>query len=415
MDFGTSNSLVSYVRPGEPARVLTIDNNHSDPHIMRSLMYFPFEDGEPSFGQNAIQNYIKAQGQGRFIRSVKKFLPAKSFKATQIKGQIYSLEEIIGRFLRELKHRADALTGEDVQRVLLGRPARFHIDDERDQLAQDRLKEAAERAGFEVIAFCPEPLAAALDYQQQIQRPKKVLVVDLGGGTSDFTIIRLKPGPQETLETLGLNGVSVAGDKLDGSLMTTFIGPYFGTEVQYKFPMGNNVLTMPPELKSRLASPADITLLLKSDIMSFIRDLKKSILSPADEDRLENLFALVEENLGFALYEEIEKTKQTVCSEQVSRFQFENSGIEISLNLTYDDFIQCNSSHFNQIFGAIDSLMESAQLSPQEIDTVFTTGGTSRVPFIQKKLVEMFGAEKLHHQEAFHSVIERPGRKSQLN
>tara|TARA_B100000749_G_scaffold280899_1_gene281181 strand:+ start:282953 stop:284089 length:1137 start_codon:yes stop_codon:yes gene_type:complete len=368
-------------------------------------MHFPVE-GKPRFGQNAIKSYIESQGQGRLIRSIKKFLPSKSFKATQVQGQLYTLEELIGRFLRELKTRADHLTGEDVKHVMLGRPARFALEDEKDELAQDRLKNAAEMAGFKIIEFCPEPLAAALDYQQQIDKPKRVLVVDLGGGTSDFTVIELKPGAHDVINTLGLGGISIAGDRIDGSLMASKISPHFGTEVKYQLPLGNNILTMPPDLRHRLMSPADITLLSRSDIMGFIKSIRSCTLSPDDDDLLENLFTLVEDNLGFALYEEVEASKRTVCEKKPAQFRFDQAGIEIEESITYGDFTRSNEGNFSKIFDSMNSVLKQSGLEETQIDTIFTTGGTSRIPEIQERLTQSFGTEKVHHQEAFHSVIQ---------
>lgn len=405
IDFGTSNSLVSYIHSNHKTKVLKIDENHSDPFTMRSLMYFPFEKLDPSFGHEAIQNYVKEDGQGRFIRSIKKFLPSKSFKATQIQGHLYTLEEIIGRFLTELKTRSDQLTGEDVTSVMLGRPAKFSNDPIKDQLAQDRLYKAAEMAGFKKIGFCPEPLAAALDYQSQIQKNKRVLVVDLGGGTSDFSVIELKPGKNISLETLGLGGLSIAGDKLDGTLMTEHIGPHFGTKVQYKMPLANNVITMPPALKSKLMSPADITIMSRTEIMSFIREIKNSTVSKNDKNNLENLFSLVENNLGFALYEEVERCKRMLCTHHSDQFQFKSNDIDIKEKLTYNNFIDCNQKNFNNIFSTMQNVLENSGLEISDIDTIFTTGGTSKVPYVQDYLVKSFGAKKLHNQESFHSVI----------
>lgn len=405
IDFGTSNSLVSYVKPGRSAELLKIDSGHEDPFTMRSLMFFPHEKGEASFGHGAIQNYLKEDGQGRFIRSIKKFLPASSFKATQIQGKLYSLEDIIGRFLTELKTRADQITGEDVKSVMLGRPARFSDDDTKDKTAQNRLYKAAEHAGFKNISFCPEPLAAALDYQKQIQTPKKVLVVDLGGGTSDFTVIELKPGQKNVINTLGLGGLSVAGDKLDGTLMTEYIGPYFGTKAQYKLPMSSNITTMPPALRSRLMSPADITLLSRTELMSFVREIRQHITSYEDKEHLENLFRLVEDNLGFALYEEVERCKRTLCSDKKDSFHFHHNDIEIDKNLTYDEFIESNEKNFNSIFNKMNEVLKDSKLKETDIDTIFTTGGTSHIPYVNSYLSKVFGSQKLHSQEAFHSVI----------
>src|SRR5690606_9576768 len=128
--------------------------------------------------------------------------------------------------------------------VVLGRPARFSTDEGRDQLAQSRLEAAARLAGFKNIEFFAEPLAAAYDYRQGITRDKLVLVVDLGGGTSDFTVIKVSHGSQSQSEVLSLGGVSIAGDAVDGEIMTHKVAKHFGCDVKYRMPLSSNILTM---------------------------------------------------------------------------------------------------------------------------------------------------------------------------
>lgn len=385
---------------------IELDSKNSDPTILRSLMYFS-KTQQVFFGQEAIQNYTAESAEGRFIRSIKKYLPSASFTGTRIGENHYNLEDLIGRFLIEMKRRADLHFDEDVNQVVLGRPAKFSMSDDEDKLAQDRLKEAAIRAGFKHIEFFPEPLAAAYNYKTKIRDEKLVLVVDLGGGTSDFTVIKIHPGSHRDEDVLSLGGVSVAGDALDGCIMMNKIAAHLGSEVTYQFPMSSNLLRMPISLKHHLSSPPDITLMSRSDIMGFLNEVRKCTIVEEDNDRLDQLFSLIGDNLGFSIFEEIESLKRQVCSsESKAKFSFHESEVSIDEEMTYDEFVTYTEEKITKIFETMDEVVRQAQISHHQVDSICCTGGTSKVPLVAQGLASRFGAEKIESFESFHSVIQ---------
>ena len=411
IDFGTSNSLLSACKDGEVLPPITMDTGHEDETIFRSLMYFP-KGGEPSFGTKAISEYVEEEGEGRFIRSIKKYLPADSFEGTVINSTIYTLEDLIGCFLREVKRRADEHFQQKVTKVVLGRPAKFSFDEKKDALAQTRLKSAAEQAGFKDIHFFAEPMAAAYDYRKTISSEKKVLIVDLGGGTSDFVVVNLQPQSKSEMDVLALGGVSVAGDALDGCLMRGKISQHFASEIQYKLPMSSNTLTMPQVLKFNLSSPADITLMSRSNIMNFLNEVKKSSVSDLDRERLENLFNLIGYNLGFALFEEIERSKREVCETGTANFKFLQEDIEVEETIQVNEFEKFTAEKRSDIINTMDEVMKASQVKNSEIDLVCCTGGTSKIPMIQQELIKRFGQDKIQSHKNFHSVIQGLGERA---
>jgi len=404
IDFGTSNSLLAAATAKNPMEPINLDPLHSDPTIMRSILYFSGETNV-SFGQNAIKQYVENTGDGRLIRSIKKYLPSESFTGTIIGNKFYQIEYLISSFLRELKKRADLCFSQDVKRVVLGRPARFSLDDKKDNLAESRLKKAAELAGFNDVQFFPEPFAAAFSFREELESEKLVLVVDLGGGTSDFTVIKIGSKAYTPNDVLSIGGISIAGDVLDGSLMTHELSPYFGAGAKYQLPMGGNILEMPPILKEKLSSPADITLLNHSDIMYFLNDVKKSLCSKDDLVKMDRLFALVEDNLGFSIFEEIEKWKKDVCLHGKGRFNFNYPEIELHADLDYDRFQICTQESIEKIFASMNDVIKSAGIQPEQIDMICCTGGTSKVPAIRNQLVKTYGIDKIQSFQNFHSVI----------
>ncbi|MCB0414209.1 MAG: Hsp70 family protein [Bdellovibrionales bacterium] len=414
IDFGTSNSLLSASIDKVPCPPIPLDDHHLEKSILRSLMYIP-KKGKAYFGHQAIEKYTEEEGEGRFIRSIKKYLPKQSFKGTQINGKVYTLENIVSRFLAEMKTRADAHFGQEVDSVILGRPAKYSQNPEEDTLAEKRMRSAAELAGFKHIEFLPEPLAAAYDFRKSLKEEKIVLMVDLGGGTSDFTIIRLHPKLWTQDDVLSLGGISVAGDDLDGAIMEKKIAIHFGSEVRYKFPFSDNFLTMPPSLRLHLSSPADIVQLSRSDIMSFLTEVKKCKLNNEDDERMEQLFDLIQENLGFALFDHIEKLKIDVCSKTQGFFHFETESILVDEEYSREEFENHIYSKTEKIFACLDEVIQQASLKTQQIDLICCTGGTSKVPLVQQKLIERFGEEKINTYSSFQSVIQGLAEKATQN
>lgn len=404
IDFGTSNSLLAASVDGRPLDPISLDSINKDPQILRSLLYFPIE-GPPSFGMSAIQQYTEQAGEGRFLRSFKKHLPSKTFKGTEIHNRFFRLEDLIATFLREMKRRADLHFEQDVKSVVLGRPAKFSLDQSQDDLAQSRLYEAAKQAGFEDIHFFPEPLAAAFDYRSQIKEEKVVLIVDLGGGTSDFTVIRLAPSSFAPEDVLSIGGVSLAGDAMDGEIMANKLAPHFGSKAEYRMPLGSHTLKMPPSLQFQLMSPADIVLLSQLDLMKFLKEVRKCTVNDKDSRRLDQLFSLVRDNLGFLIYEEIDLAKRRVCGEGITKISFHEDEVHIDEEMNLSEFNEFTHFKIEKIFESLDEVLKEAGVATDDVDMICCTGGTSRLPLIQEGLRVRFGQQKLSDLNQFESVI----------
>ena len=250
IDFGTSNSLLAAADHQKLYSPIPLDMSASDPTIMRSILYFPTMK-QVYYGSKAISEFVNHDMQGRLVRSVKKFLPMRSFIGTFIDNRPMNLEDLIGVFLSEMRKRANEHYGQDVDSVVMGRPARFSEDPVDDQFAQYRLEKAARIAGFKTIEFYPEPVAAAREFRNRYDEPKTVLVADFGGGTSDYTILKVSKNAYHESDVLSVGGVSVAGDSLDSALMKHRISKHFGADVRYQVPFGSNVLQMPVHLMEK--------------------------------------------------------------------------------------------------------------------------------------------------------------------
>lgn len=405
IDYGTSNSLLAATDGTVTTPPVALDPLAPDPTVLRSVLYFPSQN-LCYYGQAAIDMYGENQAEGRLIRSIKKYLPSESFVGSWIDDRMVRLEDLISYFLLEMKKRASIELGVESDTLLLGRPAKFSDDSAKDRLAQYRLAKAAELAGFKHVEFLAEPLAAAFELRKRLTESKTVLVVDLGGGTSDFTVIRIGPHAYRDEDLLAIGGVSVAGDVIDGAIMKDEIAPWFGSKVKYKVPMGRNVLEMPKSLLDHICSPADIAQLRRSEYMDFFRNVRSWALTNDDKEKLDRLFVLVEDQLGFELFERIDSTKRAFSTVERATFSFDYPGIEIKEEITKAEFDNLVAQPTEKILNVMDDTLKAAGLIPEKIDLVYCTGGTSKLGLIQDGLRARFSEEKIVKTNFFHSVIE---------
>lgn len=306
IDFGTSNSLVGAFHNGKSLPALALDPKASDPTMMRTLLYFPNPD-LCYYGSEAIEQYIEQDMEGRLFRSFKSHLPNKNYLGTVIDNRIVTLENMVGIFLLELKKRAERALGTTVTKAVIGRPARYSMDEVADGFALHRMEKAAKFAGFTDVLFVPEPLAAAFDYRKQVTSEKIVMIGDFGGGTSDFTLIRLRPDGFDNRDVLAIDGCPLAGDALDSVFMSHRLNEHFGAKSRYRLPMSSNVLSMPPGVTQRLNHPAHIVHLKEKDTYEFIREVKKCSLTLQDKEAIERLFVLIEDQQIFPFLKVLRK------------------------------------------------------------------------------------------------------------
>jgi hypothetical chaperone protein len=404
IDFGTSNSLLAAANAHGTVPPIPLDDGADDPSVLRTLLFFG--QNEFSCGSRAIDHFVEGGMQGRLIRSIKKFLPYRSFSGTQIGHRVVAIEDLVGRFLGVMRECANRHFNANVERVVLGRPAKFSLDGSDDSLAQSRMEKAARIAGFKEVSFCPEPVAAAQDFQVDLDQPRIVLVADFGGGTSDYTIVRMRPEGFDPRDVLALGGVSVAGDALDGSLMRHKIARHFGADVTYRVPLGSNTLTMPRAIMEKLCSPADMTVLQHRDVLNFLRDVKSWSLGPDDKRKMDHLLCLVEDSLAFKLFEAIERTKCGLSANDAVPFHFEYPTIHLEEPVLRKEFETGSAREVQTILGTLDQTVADAGLRFEDIDVVCCTGGTARVPVIAREIESRFGRNKVKALRAFHSVVQ---------
>jgi hypothetical chaperone protein len=234
IDFGTSNSAAALIGPDGQLQVIPLDGARAE---MPTALFFSSETHTVLYGSEAMQAYLNG-AEGRLLRSLKSLLGSRLMdEYTAVGDKSIRFFDIVVLFFKELKRRCEAHVGQPLTHAMLGRPVHFVDDDlERDALAQETLGKAALEAGFTHIAYQLEPIAAALDYEQRVDQETITLVVDIGGGTSDFTVIRLKPtrsnssdqSVNRSADILSTTGVHIGGTDFDRLLDLSTVMPLLG-------------------------------------------------------------------------------------------------------------------------------------------------------------------------------------------
>jgi hypothetical chaperone protein len=255
------------------------------------------------------------------------------------------------------------------------------------------------------VSFCPEPIAAAREFRSTLREPRLVLVGDFGGGTSDFTVMRMRGDRYDPSDVLAIGAVSVAGDALDACIMRSHVSRHFGADVRYRVPMGSNVLQMPPALMEKLCSPADASILQMNDALPFLRNVQAWSLGPDDSRRIEQLVTFVEDRLGFEVFEVIERVKRELSRSDAATLEFTYPTIDIAERIARQAFEQSTEKRTEAILAELDATLQRAGVAHHEIEIVCCTGGTARVPAIAAGLARRFGRDKLTDFQNFHSVI----------
>lgn len=408
LDFGTTNSVLS-VSQDNNVEIADIDPSSASKKILKSVLFFD-EEGGVSIGQEAIDQYLDYSGMyGRFMQSIKAFLPSKNFTETYVFGKRYELEDLIALILKAIKYRGELHVGHVVDTVVMGRPVIFSENRELDLLAEERLRTAALRSGFANVHFVYEPIAAALAYESSLQVGKERLVLmgDFGGGTSDFVVMRLRGGKHDPRESrkddiLSTGGVYIAGDAFDSSIMWHKVAKHFGLGAKVHGSTTSQILEVPVWLPQTLRQWHMIPQLRDRKTLQLIRELH----GVSDEDRsvIENLHTLIIENLGYMLFRAIEKAKRELSDGEIAVIEFSERNIVIREEITRSEFEVMTADKFQQIKACVDDVLLRAGISPEDIDLVLLTGGSSFIPKIRGIFLDKFGESKLMPIDAFTGV-----------
>lgn len=405
LDFGTTNSLLAAAAPGHTFDPVALDSRAEDPTILRSALHFTSAD-DVVFGQEAIDRYIASGLRGRLLRSIKRHLSSSAFDSTRIGTKRMTIEAITATILKAMRQIACRAFDRDIDRVLLGRPARFSESASDDARAEARLAQAARLAGFHEIWFCYEPVAAAYDLAGHFDESRTVLIGDFGGGTSDFTILRMRPGAFSSADVLAVGGIAKAGDAFDGALVRNVLAPWFGSQAPYKLPSGSNLVTMPGDLLRLLSSPARLTLADRPTVLRGLDAIGHGLVDERDAEKLGRYQTLVADAVGFQFYDAVEASKVALSKAENARLRFDYPSIDLDHPITRPELERALGLPLEQILGALDKTLKTAGLVPEQIELACLTGGTSLVPILEASLRGKLKNARLLRLRSHHSVVQ---------
>jgi len=412
LDFGTTNSAIAVATADGAAQLATFSSDGHPTAMFRSVLYFDPENlestGKPRAigGPEAIAEYLQAEPKGRLIQSMKSHLGSPLFKQTVIFNYTFTLEDLIAMILRELRVVAERQFGNLGERVVVGCPAHFSgtETDSEDEAALARLRIALEQAGFSQVEFELEPVAAAYQYEQQLDHDELVLIADFGGGTSDFCLIQLGPTArargQRSKDILGTDGVALAGDSFDSSFIRHLVAPHLGLGSQYRTPFGR-ILSAPLWIYEKLERWHQLSLLKTRETMETLRQLHFQSLEPK---KIEALIHIVNEGLGYQLARAVEATKCELSEQMTGRFVFRDPPIDIVAQVERTQFTAWIDPELRAIAVCVDRLLTSCGVRSSDVDSVFLTGGSSFVPAVRNIFAERFGENHLRGGEELTTV-----------
>ena len=399
IDFGTSNSAVSWAHGAEAAQLIALEGEAT---TLPTALFFDAETHRTHFGRDALALYL-AGHDGRLMRSLKSLLGSPLLlEQTSVNHQMVSFQDIIGLFLAELVQRAQAQLGGLPPRLVLGRPVHFVDDDaERDALAERMLLQVAERLGFASVSFQLEPIAAALDYERRLHAERTVLVVDVGGGTSDFTVVRLGPErmqqAQRQADILATTGVHIGGTDYDKRLSLAQLMPLLG--YRHAGPDGREVPSRP------FIDLSTWHLIHWQQSPKALRDAQ-ALRSNYSEQRLhERLMTVLRDKLGHGLAHSVEQAK-IACANGAPLQTMDLDLVEAGLSAPMSD--TALAEHLQpllvQVVACAQDCVKEAGLQASQIDALYLTGGSSALQPFQQALREAFPEAELVTGDLFGGV-----------
>jgi len=399
IDFGTSNSAMAWVGPQGGARLIPLEG---DALAMPTAVFYNTEDQTIHFGRDAIGHYLEGT-EGRLMRSLKSLLGSPLLmETTQIGHQQISFQDIIGTYLATLRERATQSLGHAPRRVVMGRPVHFVDDDpERDAQAEASLCQAVQSVGFEDVSFQLEPIAAALDYEQRLSQESTVLVVDLGGGTSDFTVVRLGPdrmnNADRSADILATTGVHIGGTDYDRQLNLSQVMPLLG----YKH-IGPEQREVPSRVFFDLATWHLIHWQYQPKAISHAKTLRSNY---SDARLHERLMQVLTERHGHHIAHEVEQAKIR-CSVHDAGTPIDLSVIERDLHATLS--VPDMQAHLHDLLArtvaCARECVQRAGLTDTSLDAIYLTGGSSALRTFQHTLQAAFAGVKLVEGDLFGGV-----------
>lgn len=387
IDFGTTNSAISVSGGGVPQMIQITNGKDTVP----SAIFFDDNDGNIYIGDEAYKKYREPFSAGRFMRSLKRILGTSMMATgTQIHGKYVKFEDIIGYFIRYLKDTLDKSVGMHVTDVVLGRPVHFRDNDASgDTMAQNQLEQIARNVGFQNIGFQYEPIAAAFSHERPLTSEHLALVIDIGGGTSDFTVIRLGPKLMYKIDRsddiLANTGIRIGGNDFDHAFAINKFMPLYGLGTMYR--SGDKILPVPNAPYVDLSTWVSVNRVYTSQVWNLMRGVQIGALEP---QKISRMMEILQDNLGHTNLDYIEQVKieLSMCDKVVHKFDFLSDCPIITTDVS--EFVGAITSDVAKIQNSMNECVRMAKVKHTDIDMIILTGGSTQIPYVYNIVHDLF-------------------------
>lgn len=402
LDFGTSNSTVAI----EGASGVELVPLEGDNRTIPSSIFFDFSDGSALFGREALRAYVEGT-EGRLMRSLKSVLgSALMDETTRIKTKRFTFKDIIGLIVGRLKEAADTAAGADVTQVVMGRPVHFVDDDPAaDRLAQDALEEIARAQGFRDVAFQYEPIAAALAYEQTVREEQYALIADIGGGTSDFSVVRVSPEGRKRADRAGdvlaSKGVHIGGTDVDRLFSMKAVMPSLGQGSEMRVPFGDKILPVANAFFVDLATWHRINLLYTPKVARELREMERNSLSPV---KIARLAEVIESRRGHSIALAVENAKIALSAQESALIDLTEIEPDFLIAATDKLLHEAIVDQLGALSRTLRETLKASGLPGQRIDAVFLTGGSTAIPAVRAAVTAQTPAAKIVEGDLFGAV-----------
>ncbi|PWJ58816.1 putative chaperone protein [Dyadobacter jejuensis] len=398
IDFGTSNSSIALADANQVSLVETEAGQYTIP----SAMFFLRKDNTAFYGREAMELFLSKR-PGRLMRSLKRVLGTPVMRqGTMVNGEVMKFDQIITAFLEKIKTKAELQAGRELEAVTMGRPVHFTDNNpEADRRAEDELKAIANRLGFKSVSFQFEPIAAAFAHENGLTSEKLALVVDLGGGTSDFTVIKLSNKnlrkPDRSSDILANTGIRIGGNDFDKDLSLAAIMPILG----YRSTYGVKNLEVPPYHYHDLSEWSKVNMLYTNRIVFQVKQL---LFESHDKTKYKRLLQVLEEETGHSLLAATEETKIALTNEEQFQTSFAFLDPELSAEVKRQTFNTAIDGRVQKISQTALECVKNAGTTPDQIELVILTGGTTEVPKVQQQFQNLFPNAEVSGENKLSSV-----------
>lgn len=398
IDFGTSNSSIAVDNDGN-IDLVPVENGHV---TIPSAIFFRRIDNKAFFGRTAVSTFLDRQ-EGRFMRSLKRVLGTSLMKhGTIVNGASMHFATIISSFLKQIKDKADSAVGQEIENVVMGRPVHFVDNDPAaDAQAQAELKGIAQRIGFKNIDFQFEPIAAAFAHEIRISGEKLAIVADLGGGTSDFTVIKLSNQyihkSDRSSDILANTGIRVGGNDFDKELSLAAIMPELG----YRSTYGAKNLEVPLKPYHDLAEWSKVNFLYTPKLIQQVRQL---LHQSHDKKRYARLLHVLEHETGHTLLAAAEGAKIALTAQDEYKTAFDFIENDFFITIKRELFEKSIHTEVEKIAASARQCLQDAGVKKEAIELVILTGGSTEVHSIQTEFKRLFPTAAIADENKLSSV-----------